>query len=96
MTTLIRNGRKYPKALKRAVESAIRANTHSNKVIANDFNISTSTVAKWKRDINEQGPIPAGIRMYQERQRQIKAFNTPIFQENGTEVLYQGKTFRML
>jgi len=73
---IIRNGRAYPKALKKAVLKASKG-IQSNSEVAEDFNISKGTVQTWRRKASIQQPVPAGLARHQAAQAALKAYNTP-------------------
>ena len=83
----------YPKALKLAAVKQSKSNKTSLSQTAAMFNISTSTVALWRRSAGVQGAVPVGLARYQATIAKMKAHNTPKIQANGT-ITFQGKTYK--
>ena len=93
---LIRNGREYPKALKKAVLRAVKK-SQSNSQIAEDFNISKGTVSVWKRRASLQRAVPTGLARHQAAAAALKAYNTPTVNVDSHGVVtiaYKGKIYR--
>jgi len=96
MSRIIKNGKAYPKSLKKAVIAAMKG-TQSNSQIAEDFNISKGTVQTWKRQASVQRAVPVGLARYQAASAALKAYNTPTIttDSNGvTTIAYKGHIYR--
>ena len=74
--TLIKNGRAYPEALKKAALKASKAKKATVASVANDFNISKATLGAWRRQAGIQGPTPSGIARHIQASVAVKAYNT--------------------
>jgi len=99
--TYIKNGTAYPRAMRKAVITAIQSVTpKSIAQVAKDYNVSTSTVSRWKSSAGLNGPQPAGLAAHRKAAKAIKAFNTPTVSEYITEngdkatcIIYRGKKY---
>jgi len=95
--TNIKNRRGYPQTMKAAVQRAGKASLKAKSTIttadiADDFNISKSTVCIWRRQASVNAQQPVGLARHQAEQATIKAYNTPTLQDNGT-IMYRGVVF---
>jgi len=93
---IIRNGKAYPKALKKAVLKASKG-TRSTNEVAEDFNISKGTVQTWRRQASIQRAVPTGLARHQAAAAALKAYNTPTVQTDSHGVItiaYKGNIYR--
>jgi transposase-like protein len=92
--TPIKNGRAYPQALKLAALKASKSKkAKSAGAIADDFNISKSTLTLWRRKAGIQRPQPTGLAKHVSDKAAEKAYNTPTMQKNGT-IMFRGVEYK--
>ena len=99
--TYIKNGTAYPRAMRKAVITAVQSSTsRSISQIAKDYNVSPSTVSKWKNAAGLSNPQPKGLAAHRKAAAAIKAYNTPTISEyvneNGekaTCIIYRGRKY---
>jgi len=101
MKVYIKNRSQFPAAVKKAALRASQTKRNSKrtmKAVAEDFNISVSTLHLWRRTAGVSAAQPKGLADYQAIVAKVKKFNTPevVCATNSTTVLsiqYQGRTF---